>query len=137
MVPHFTIEYSANVAEHHAIDHLVDVVHNAVLQLELASPAAARTRAVRREHYRVADQDDPHHAFIAITARIGPGRPAGVKQSIIQTVLDAGESHLLDEDTPLLIAWSMEVQEIDAEFRQNRNHIKASYDTPTIEESDR
>ena len=28
-----------------------------------------------------------------------------------------GESHALD------IAWSLEVQEIDAEFRVNRNHV--------------
>lgn len=129
-MPHVTIEYSANVADHHDIDHVVGLVHDTVLHMGIASsPAALRTRAVSREQYRVADQGDPHHGFIAITARIGPGRSAETKQQIIQTVLDAAEAELAERDTPLLIAWSMEVQEIDATFRQNRNHIKAAYES--------
>ena len=124
-MPHFIIEYSANVGEHHDIGGLVSAVHGAVLGLELATPAAVRVRAVEREHYKVADRDDPNHGFVAMMARIGPGRSAEVKHEIIESVLDAAESAV--GDTPMLIAWSMEVQEIDAEFRQNRNHIKGSY----------
>ena len=129
-MPHFIIEYSANVGEHHDIAELVNAVHGAVLGLELATPAAVRVRATERVHYKVADQDDPNHGFIAIVARIGPGRSAEVKHDIIEAVLDAAEAELTAQaaqDSSMLIAWSMEVQEIDAEFRQNRNHIKGSY----------
>ncbi len=124
-MPHFTIECSANVAEHHDIDRLVTAVHRAVLDMGIApSPAALRTRAAVRDHYLVADRNDPAHGFVAITARIGPGRSAEMKQDIIQTVLDAAEAELAQADR-LVIAWSMEVHEIDAQFRQNRNHIRA------------
>ena len=141
-MPHFIIEYSANVGERHDIAELVNAVHEAVLGLDLATPAAVRVRAVERVHYKVADQDDPNHGFVAMVARIGPGRADEVKHNIIETVLNAAEQWFdnaamyfntegagSDPVIPpsMLIAWSMEVQEIDAEFRQNRNHIKGSY----------
>ena len=126
-MPHFIIEYSANVGERHDIGGLVSAVHEAVLELELATPAAVRVRAVERVHYKVADQDDPNHGFVAMVARIGPGRSAEVKHNIIETLLNAAEAEIDRVDSSMVIAWSMEVQEIDAEFRQNRNHIKGSY----------
>ena len=38
-------------------------------------------------------------------------------------ILDAAEAHTMGESSALDIAWSLEVQEIDAEFRVNRNHV--------------
>lgn len=121
-MPHTTIEYSANVAAHHDVDALVLAVHDAALGMELAHIGGYRTRAVAREHFRVAD-GDPNFGFIAITVRIGPGRSPELKKDIIDTLLDAGEAQLAAQPSPLVIAWSLEVQEIDADFRVNRNHV--------------
>ena len=54
-------------------------------------------------------------------ARLGPGRDLATRQAFIETVLDAGEAAL--HDSPLHIAWSMEVAEIDPAVRVNRNGI--------------
>jgi len=121
-MPHTTIEYTANVATHHDVDALVGAIHDAALSLELAHIGGYRTRAAQRDLYRVAD-GDPNFAFIAMTVRIGPGRSDDVKQGIIKTLLDAGEAQLAAEPGPLAVAWSLEVQEIDANFRENRNHV--------------
>ena len=120
-MPHVIIEYSANVAEHHDIDRLVGVVHDAAFADGLPALDALRTRAEERTAYRVADAA-PTNAFVAIHARIGPGREAEAKQAFLTAVLDAAESHL--GDTPLDIAWSIELTEIDPEFRINRNHVR-------------
>lgn len=127
-MPHVTIEYSANVAEHHDIDALVAAVHDAALDHGLAALAALRTRAAERTHFRIADGDD-RFAFVAIHARIGPGRDLEQKQSFIEALLDAAQQTL--EATPLAIAWSIELNEIDPELRINRNGVRAALETPT------
>ena len=120
-MPHVIIEYSANVAEHHDIDELVEVVHAAALADGLPALDALRTRAEERTAFRVADGAETN-AFVAIHARIGPGRDADDKQRFLTAVLDAAEAHLAHG--PLDIAWSIELTEIDPEFRINRNHVR-------------
>lgn len=120
-MPHIVIEYSANVAEHHDIDALVDDVHRAALAHGLPDVTALRTRALVSEHYR-AMTGDPSFAFVAIRCRIGPGRDAEAKRSFITQVLDAAEASV--HGTPLAIAWSIELTELDPEFRLNRNHVR-------------
>lgn len=123
-MPHITIEYSANVADHHDIQALVDVVHEAALETGLAARDALRTRAVARRHYRIADGQEAH-AFIAVQCRVGPGRDRADERSFIESVLHAAESHVHDEGGTLAIAWSIELDEIDPELRINHNHVRA------------
>ena len=124
-MPHLTIEYSANVAAHHDIDALVEAVHTAALSHGLPPLDALRTRAAVRDHYLIADGSAPEtFAFIAIAARIGPGRDAASKLSFIETVLDAAERYIDATSCPLSIAWSIELNEIDPEFRINRNYVR-------------
>lgn len=125
-MPHIIIEYSANVGAHHDVQALVDVVHAAALDHGLPPLAGLRTRAAERTAYRVAD-GSVEYAFIAINAHIGPGRDADAKTTFIAQVLDAAEAQVAREsqaEAPLVIAWSMEVTEIDAQFRVNRNYIR-------------
>ena len=124
-MPHITIEYSANVAEHHDIDALVASVHAAAIDHGLPPVDGLRTRAFAREHYCVADGSEPDTlAFVALAVRIGPGREPEAKKSFIEALLDAGEAQIDQEAGPLAIAWSIELNEIDPEFRINRNHVR-------------
>lgn len=129
-MPHLIIEYSSNVAVHHDIDALLDAVHSSLLSLEVAPVAGIRIRAIAHDHTRIADGSDENYAFIAMVARLGPGRDAATKTHLITTVLDAAVAQVDSEAGPLHIAWSLEVQEIDAEFRVNKNmiaqHMKSS-----------
>lgn len=122
-MPHITIEHSENLAEHHDIDALVAAVHAAALDHGLPELAALRTRAVSRRYYRVAS-GDPLFGFVAITCRIAPGRDPAAKHSFLQQVLDAAETQLESEVGPLHIAWSIEITEVDPEFRINRNRVR-------------
>ena len=122
-MPHITIEYSANVSEHHDIKALVAVVHRAALDHGLAPTDGLRTRAQQRDDYVVAD-GDLDHAFVAIAVRIGPGRSDDAKTSFIETLLDSAEAQLDSEGGPLAVMWSIELQEIDPTMRINRNHVR-------------
>ncbi len=123
-MPHLVVEYSDNVARHHDIDELLAVVHDAALATGLPPLAGLRTRGVSRAHYRIAT-GDPDFAFIAIVARIGPGRSPDDKTAFLNAVLDAAEAEVDRAGGPLVVSWSIEIQEIDAGFRINRNHIRS------------
>ena len=121
---HITIEHSANLADHHDVDALVEAVHGAAAAHGSAPLDGLRTRAVARTHYRVAD-GDPHNAFVAIAVRVGPGRDDGARRTFLEAILDAAEAQIGATPSPLAVAWSAEITEIDADFRINRNAVRA------------
>ena len=131
-MPHITIEYSINVEEHHDIDALVSAAHKAALDHGLASPTALRTRAVARTHFR-AMTGEPHFAFVAITCRVGPGRTQDEKSSFIEAILDAAVATL--GQTPLAIAWSIELTELDPALRINRNYVREAMQDTSSKDS--
>lgn len=120
-MPHVVIEYSANVADHHDVGSLVRSVHSAALSHGLAAPSALRTRAVERTHFQVADGREGF-AFVALHVRVGPGRDDAEKRSFIETLLNSAVDAV--QPTPLAIAWSIELTEIDPEMRINRNFVR-------------
>ena len=69
-MPHVIIEYSANVAEHHDIDELVEVVHDAVVANGIGPHGGVRTRAIVRDHYRQGRRSSQRHDRDG-----GPSRP--------------------------------------------------------------
>ena len=71
-MPHIVVEYSANLDKDLDIRNLVDRVHEAVLASGVFELGAVRTRAERRDVYRVAD-GDPNNGFVHVDIRIAPG----------------------------------------------------------------
>ena len=128
-MPHIIIEYSANLAELTDIDALVAAVHQAALDDGLPALDALRTRAAPREHYRIAD-GDPAYGFVAVTARIGPGRDPQSVTRFLTRLIDTVDETL----APLLpdhpVALSAEIQLIDPDLRLNRNHIRTRLTQP-------
>jgi len=122
-MPHITVEYSANVAEHHDIQSLITAVHNAAVDHGLPPLDGLRTRAACRDHYIVADGDSDF-AFIAIHTRIGPGRSDAEKTSFFTQLLDAAQKQIEIDNGPLAIMWSVELNEIVPANRINRNGVR-------------
>lgn len=130
-MPHFTVEYSSNLAVNHDVDALLDAIHSKVLELDFVPMTGIRLRGIPHDKTRIADGSDPNFAFVAIVARIGPGRDDATKRLLMDSVLDAAISQVESEDGPLLIAWSVEVQEIEAAFRVNKNNIATHLNNET------
>ena len=121
-MPHQVIEYSANLEADLDIDALVATMHAAAVDVDALPTGGIRTRAARRDIYRIADCH-PDNTFINVTLRLAP-RPPEVKQAVgerlFQTLRDFVQP--VFEQRP--IALSLEIQEIDADFRWKHSNIR-------------
>jgi len=72
-MPHFTIEYSSNLEDRVDVTGLCRRVLREVLATDLFEIGAVRVRAIRCEHYAIADEA-PDNAFIDMSFRVGVGR---------------------------------------------------------------
>jgi 5-carboxymethyl-2-hydroxymuconate isomerase len=120
-MPHLFVEHSANVETSVDMQELVDALHDAALATGTAALDALRTRAVRREVVAIADRH-PDNAFIAVTIRIGAGRDADEKRRLVAALMAALDKVLGDAQASMML--SVEVQEIDPEFRMNKNNLR-------------
>ena len=79
-MPHIIAEYSANLEDCLDVQGLVDDLHQAAIDSKVADLVGIRSRAARREHFRVAD-GNPANGFVHIIARLRIGRPEEVRTS--------------------------------------------------------
>jgi 5-carboxymethyl-2-hydroxymuconate isomerase len=122
-MPHVICEYSANLEEKIRIDALLETLHAAMLRTRVAELAGLRTRAAPRAHFRVAD-NDPANGFVNITIRVAKGRPPETRKLVAETVFAAASKHLEGVFATTPLALSVEVQEIDPEFRIHNSNIR-------------
>lgn len=121
-MPHQIIEYSANLEADLDIDKLVQTMHETAVGIDALPVGGIRTRAARRDIYRVSDSH-PDNTFINVTLRIAP-RPPEIKKEVGEQLFDALKrfvQHAFDERP---MALSLEIQEIDAEFRWKHSNIR-------------
>jgi 5-carboxymethyl-2-hydroxymuconate isomerase len=121
-MPHLTLEYSANLENRIDIRALCETLLSATLSTRLFEEGAIRVRALRADHYAVADEH-PENAFIDLNLRIGAGRNDQEKKRVGETVFAAARdvlSHLFDSP---YFALSMEIREIDPDLSWRKNAI--------------
>ena len=121
-MPHLILEHSANVSDVAEIAGLVVVLHHAALATGIAPIDALRTRAAQRDIYAVGDEY-PKNGFIAVTARLAPGRSDSDKQILTEALMAALSDALGDAQDNLML--SVEYQEIDPLFRINKNNLRS------------
>jgi 5-carboxymethyl-2-hydroxymuconate isomerase len=122
-MPHVIIEYSANLEAEIEPMRLVRTVHEAVLAQPIFEAAGVRTRAARREHFLIAD-GDPSHAFVAVTARIGPGRSQEARKSASEAIMTALNGALEPIYRGRGLILSVEVTELDGAGMTRRNSLR-------------
>lgn len=122
-MPHITAEYSANVEQHVGIDGLLKALQDAAFATGIAELSGFRTRAERRDHYRVAD-GNPANCFVAITIRVARGRSAEDLKNLREALTKAAMDCLAPVFASAPISFSCEVQEIVPEMRVNISNIR-------------
>ncbi len=122
-MPHVVVEYSANLEAEIEPMRLLRAVHEAVLAQPIFEAPGVRTRAARREHFLVAD-GDPSHAFVAVTARIGPGRTQEARKAASEAIMAAlyGALEPVYRNRGLIL--SVEVTELDGAGMTRRNSLR-------------
>ena len=122
-MPHQIIEYSANLEDSVDIDALVRVLHETAAGIDALPIGGLRTRAVARQHYRIAD-GHPDNAFINVMLRLAPGRPFEVRKAAGEKLFQALCDYLETVFSSSPLAISYEIQEIDADLRWKKNNLR-------------
>jgi 5-carboxymethyl-2-hydroxymuconate isomerase len=122
-MPHVLVEYSANLEPEVEPMRLVGAVHKAVLSQPIFEAPGVRTRAARREHFLIAD-GDPSHAFVAVTARIGPGRTVVERKQASEAIMAALYTELESVYNARGLVLSVEVTELDGAAMTRRNGLR-------------
>lgn len=121
-MPHIVIEYSSNLDREGDVPRLLDSVHAAALETGVFPAGGTRTRAARRELYRIAD-GHADNAFVHASLAVGAGRDLETRQRAAQAVFDAICAHFAEAQKTMPLALSLEMREIDPELSFKRNTI--------------
>ena len=123
-MPHQIIEYSSNLEDRINITRLVDTLHAAAVGLEVLPQAGVRTRAVRRDLYKIAD-GHVENSFIHVTLRLAAGRSDEAKAAVGEQLFSALRKHIEPSEDSFPAALSLEIQEIDPVTRWKDSNIRA------------
>lgn len=112
-MPHIHIEYSGNLEERVDMGGLCEAIRQVAAQIDALPMPGLRVRAIRVDHYAIAD-GDPKHGFVDLSVRLRVGRAEEVKQDIVARVFEAARAYLSSAMAQHSIALSAELRDIDA-----------------------
>jgi 5-carboxymethyl-2-hydroxymuconate isomerase len=130
-MPHFTIEYSANLDARVGMAGIVELVRTAAVETGIFPLGGIRVRALRCEHYAIAD-GNPQHGFLAMVLRLGEGRDLAARQKAGEHIFEALSAHLEPVFAASKFALSFDMQINDKETSWKRNNIHDALKVETI-----
>ena len=122
-MPHLTIEYSANLESQLNLPELITVLHERAICIDAFPLAGMRTRAERRDYYRVAD-GHPDNGFIHLSLKIGAGRDLETRQAAGETLFGALNDYLAPLADQRPIAISFELSELSEDTNYKGGNIR-------------
>ena len=121
-MPHFTIEYSANLDARVDMGAVVELVRKAAVETDIFPLGGIRVRTVRCEHYAIAD-GNPQHGFLAMVLRLGEGRDLAARKNAREHIFKALSAHLDPVFAASKFALSFDMQINDKETSWKRNNL--------------
>ncbi len=121
-MPHFSIEYSANLDACVDMAEVCEVVRKAASETGIFPIGGIRVRAIRCELYAIAD-GKPDYGFLAMLLRLGEGRDLPARQKAGAHVFKALSAHLDPIFASSKFALSFDMQINDAATSWKRNNI--------------
>jgi 5-carboxymethyl-2-hydroxymuconate isomerase len=121
-MPHFTLEYSANLDGRVDMAEVVEVVRKAAVETGIFPLGGIRVRAVRCEQFAIAD-GQPHFGFLDMVLRLGGGRDLAARKKAGEHIFEALSSYLDPVFAGSKFALSFDMQINDKETSWKRNNI--------------
>ena len=121
-MPHFTIEYSANLDERVDMGAVVELVRKAAVETGIFPLGGIRVRAIKCEHYAIADNRHDY-GFLDMVLRLGEGRDLPARQKAGEHIFKALSAHLDPVFASSKFALSFDMQINDKETSWKRNNI--------------
>jgi 5-carboxymethyl-2-hydroxymuconate isomerase len=123
-MPHFVIEYSANLDPDIDPRAIVEAVHKSAVDSGLFKIGGIRVRTLKHDIYKIAD-GNPEHAFLHVRANILEGRSAEDRERLGNATLAAVDALLSSARKKRGIALSVEIGEIDHNMSFKKNSLHA------------
>lgn len=122
-MPHFTIEYSANLDGQLDIGAVCEVVRKAAVESGIFPLGGIRVRAVRCEHYAIADARHDY-GFLDMVLRLGEGRDLPTRKKAGEHVFQALSKHLdpVFAATRFALSFDMQINDKDTSWKRNNIH---------------
>ena len=121
-MPHFTLEYSANLDRLVDMAEVVEVVRKAAVETGIFPLGGIRVRAVRCEHYAIADGRGDY-GFLDMVLRLGEGRDLATRKKAGEHIFKALSARLDPVFAKSKFALSFDMQINDKETSWKRNNI--------------
>lgn len=122
-MPHFMIEFSANLEQDIDMGLFCEAIRAAASQIETFPMAGIRVRALRADYYAIAD-GDPKHAFVDITVRLREGRTQRIKEEATAAIFAAAKTFLTPVMARRSLALSLEMRDINASLAPKSGSIR-------------
>jgi len=122
-MPHFTIEYSANLDARVDMGEVVEVVRRAAVDTGIFPLGGIRVRAVRCERYAIAD-GNPHFGFLDMVLRLGEGRDLATRKKAGEHIFRALSAHLdpVFAETKFALSFDMQINDKETSWKRNNIH---------------
>src|SRR5262245_22734437 len=121
-MPHFTIEYSANIATRTDMSAVVELVRRAAVESGIFPLGGIRVRAIRCDDYAIAD-GNPEFGFLAMILRLGEGRDLAARKQAGEHIFTELATYLEPVFQSSRFSLSFEMVEIAGETSWKKNNI--------------
>ena len=122
-MPHFTIEYSANLDTRVDIGKLVELVRKAAVETGIFPLGGIRVRAIRCEHYAIAD-GGANFGFLDMVLRLGEGRDLATRKKAGERIFKALSVYLdpVFAQSKFALSFDMQINDKDTSWKRNNIH---------------
>jgi 5-carboxymethyl-2-hydroxymuconate isomerase len=122
-MPHFTLEYSANLDARVDMGTVVEVVRKAAAETGIFPLGGIRVRAIRCEHYAIAD-GSAQFGFLAMLLRLGEGRDLATRKKAGEHVFKALSGYLdaVFATSPFALSFDMQINDKELSWKRNNIH---------------
>jgi 5-carboxymethyl-2-hydroxymuconate isomerase len=122
-MPHFTIEYSANLDGRVDMGKVVEVVRKAAVETGIFPLGGIRVRTIKCEHYAIAD-GNPNLSFLDMVLRLGEGRDLATRKKAGEHVFKALSAYLdpVFAQTKFALSFDMQINDKETSWKRNNIH---------------
>jgi 5-carboxymethyl-2-hydroxymuconate isomerase len=129
-VPHFTIEYSANLDGRVDMGEVVELVRKAAVETGIFPLGGIRVRAVKCEHYAIAD-GRKDFGFLDMVLRLGEGRDLAARKKAGEHIFKALSAHLdpVFANSKFALSFDMQINDKETSWKRNNIHEALKVET--------
>ena len=122
-MPHFTIEYSANLEETVAMSEVCETVRRAAVETGIFPVGGIRVRAIACKHYAIADGRNDQ-AFLAMLLRLGEVRDLAARKKAGEHIFRALSAYLdpVFASSKFALSFDMQINDKETSFKRNNIH---------------